>query len=170
MWLAPITNLWLTKGNQMVIWGYLTLAGSSARPVTPCWWRRGKSKRQNSPWAQETEQKGHKTSFLQIKFFCLIFIFVFHYLAWFSFKFLSPSGFLLSQKELGWRKEINYSKHSSFSFSPEKTHNQNLACATQGTDPTPRQLYNLEKKSVELHCWLVERTWPSQDAVKEIGP
>lgn len=44
-------------------------------------------------------------------------------------------------------KERNNRKRSFFSFSPEKTHNQNLACVTQGIDPTPRQLYNLEKKS-----------------------
>lgn len=64
-------------------------------------------------------------------------------------------------------KERKNRKSSFFSFSPEKTHNQNLACVTQGTDPTPCQLYNLGKKkkkkqlnSVELHCWLVEkRAW-----------
>lgn len=51
-------------------------------------------------------------------------------------------------------KQRNNRKRFFFPFSPEKTHSQNLACVTQGIDPTPRQLHSLEKKilpSVELH-------------------
>ena len=92
------------------------------RPLAPHW-----------PCAQGRQQTGHQT--------------------WFPRAVILP-GFPFSASHLlvsVWpgRARLKERSHRNacccFSSSPEKTHHQNPACATQGRGPTARQLYSLEE-------------------------
>lgn len=67
----PITKLQHAKGRSRVLFfGYPTLEGGlplCPTSVNPCQWGGRAGKGQNTPWAQERKQKGHKIGFLKIK-------------------------------------------------------------------------------------------------------
>lgn len=81
---------------------------------------------------------------------------------------LSSFHFLVSVwPERARVKQRNNRKRFFFPFSPEKTRNQNLACVTQGTDPTPRQLHSLEKNPAQCR---VASSWRSDAHGGERSP